>query len=138
MTKMASSLSLSLSLSLPLSLPLSPPLSLSQHLLSMGKRGGLDSATGAALASLPFPIKRLFGSTSDETIEERKRALEAWLNAVLELVPLVSERDSNASAAALIIKGFLNLGDGSPLDTSAEPLQVGRGGAFPSCTCGPF
>jgi hypothetical protein len=72
------------------------------------------------LASLPFPQKRMFGSDSDGTIAERKAGLELWLNGVIGLVPAVSSRDAAyTSPAAAMVKGFLHVGDGSPIKTDS-------------------
>ena len=44
----------------------------------------------AGVADLPFPAKRLWGSTSSETVTERTRLLDAWLGRVVSLVGLRS------------------------------------------------
>ena len=74
------------------------------------------SARLEPLATLPFPQKKLFGSDSDDTIAERKAGLELWLNGVIEMVPAVASRDAAyTSPAATMVKGFLHVGDGSPI-----------------------
>jgi hypothetical protein len=78
------------------------------------------SARLEPLATLPFPQKKLFGSDSDETIAERKSGLELWLNGVIELVPAVTSRDASyTSPAASMVKGFLHVGDGSPIKSES-------------------
>lgn len=78
------------------------------------------SARLEPLASLPFPQKKLFGSDSEETIAERKAGLELWLNGVIGLVPAVSSRDAAyTSPAAAMVKGFLHVGDGSPIKSDS-------------------
>ena len=99
------------------------------------------SARLEPLATLPFPQKRWIGSNSAEVISDRKAGLEVWLNGVIELVPAVSRRDAAyTSPAATMVKGFLHVGDGSPLEVENlvfTPLTAfghgagGHAGALP-------